>query len=663
MCEILNSDIEIEEIVKAVRKLKNGKSPGVDRVPVEMIKSIIDIIKYDLQNLFNKILEKQCYPDSWGEGLRVVIPKGKDDIRPITIENIFPKIFETILDSRIIHVNELFNKTDIYNGGFLKGSRTSDNVLILTSCIQKQLSLGKKLYVAFVDFKKAFNYVNHNVLIYKLLKHGMSGNFVNLIRDMYTKLKGTVKVNNMLYDTILDSCGTNQCGPLSPSMFRFMLGDLKHYLHSKHGIVIGNHVLVHLLWADDMVLFADSPSGLQEQLDGLFKFCSRFQMIVNELKTKVMIFGNEKDRLQFNFNNKCLEIVSEYQYLGVIINSVKTLRGNLFKEMYTYVSDKAKRSCFSNFNKCKDIGQITPKTLCHLFDVYTLPVLNYASEIWSKDKPIDEIERVQLMYLKYVLGVKSSTCSIAVLGEFGRFPIYLNHFISCLKYWCRLISLNGDSLTKQAYMVLKQIQLSGHQCWTNKIVNILKKYNLSEYWYDEESITDCDLFIRAFKEKVYSSYIEEWKKRLYEFPILRSYVTFKHEFKSEKYLEIIKNRKLRKLYAKFRLSGHNLSIETGRHQYPVIPVEERICPCCTLNVIEDEYHFFTNCMLYHHERVELFSKLILHCGSEMLCDDSYQTFKNLMSCDNEGLFYICMFLKKCTRKRNSILYVENNNVS
>ena len=103
--------------------------------------------------------------------------------------------------------------------------------------------------------------------------------------------------------------------------------------------------------------------------------------------------------------------------------------------------------------------------------------------------------------------------------------------------------------------------------------------------------------------------------------------------------------------------------KTGRHRYPVIPVEQRICPCCTSNDIEDEYHFFTSCTLYQQERVELFSHLILNYGNDIICDDSHQTFKNLMACKNEGLFYICMFIKKCTVKRNSILYVENNNVS
>ena len=160
------------------------------------MKATIHEIKYDLHVLFNYILKKGKYPSSWGEGLRVTIPKGQNDIRSITIETLLPKIFESILDARLNLFNDTFNKSDRYNGGFSKGSRTEDNLFLITACIQKQLLMGKNTFIAFVDFKKAFNFVNHNILIFKLLQHGLSGRFVKVIKDMYAKTQGVVKVNN-----------------------------------------------------------------------------------------------------------------------------------------------------------------------------------------------------------------------------------------------------------------------------------------------------------------------------------------------------------------------------------------------------------------------------------------------------------------------------------
>ena len=218
MSEILNRDIEVQEVVQAVSKIKSGRAPGIDRFPIEYVKCTIDVIKEDLTCLFNHILQQGEYPDKWGEGLRVVIPKGANDIRPITIEPLFAKIFETVLDNRIIFINDAFKKTDVFNGGFKKGCQTQDNLLILTTCIEKQLALGQNLFVAFVDFTKAFNYINHAILLYKLLKTGITGRFFKTIKSMYSKIKGIVKVNDRLYNTILDSCGSNQGGPLSPNI-------------------------------------------------------------------------------------------------------------------------------------------------------------------------------------------------------------------------------------------------------------------------------------------------------------------------------------------------------------------------------------------------------------------------------------------------------------
>ena len=162
---------------------------------------------------------------------------------------------------------------DRYNGGFVKGSMTQDNMLILLGCIQSQMAKGETLYVAFVDFKKAFNYVNRTILFYKLIKSGFSGRTIQVLRDMYSKIKARVKVNNLLYDWIFDSSGTNQGGPLSPGMFRKLLQDLIAFLDLTEGIVInGSEVIAHLLWADNLILMSDNRKGLEKSLDGLFQF-------------------------------------------------------------------------------------------------------------------------------------------------------------------------------------------------------------------------------------------------------------------------------------------------------------------------------------------------------------------------------------------------------
>ena len=112
---------------------------------------------------------------------------------------------------------------------------------------------------------------------------------------------------------IFNSLGVNQGGVASGILFRKYMGDLDSYLSTAHGICIDEEIIVHLLWADDLILFSDTFHGLQIQLDGLKQFCSNNHMIVNEIKTKVMVFGNPK-KSKVQFNSVEIEEVNDYKY-------------------------------------------------------------------------------------------------------------------------------------------------------------------------------------------------------------------------------------------------------------------------------------------------------------------------------------------------------------
>ena len=525
---------------------------------------------------------------------------------------------------------------------------TQDNLLIITACIQKQLCMGNSLYVAFIDFKKAFNFVNHTILFYKLIKAGISGRVLNLLRNMYSKIKAIVKVKNRLYKWIKDHCGTNQGGPLSPNMFRFILADLREYLKSESGIVIDDEVLVHLLWADDLVLMSDSAEGLQSQLDCLFKFCCKSQMIVNETKTKIMTFGKNSSVHTFSFNNKQLEIVTQYKYLGVIFNTCRNMKGNIFKSMGSYISDKARKATFATIKKCKSVGFLTPKVALQLFDSNVASILNYASEIWYNGNPIDDIERVQLRFLKYLLGVKDSTCTQAVYGELGRFPVYLTAVVSIIKYWIRILNYKDNSLLRKAFTTIKHLDDAGYRTWASLVRGILEKYNFAEVWDNPQPFIQNggQNFILQLKEQVFGKFINDWSCQILNYPKLRSYILYKKDFCFETYLLEIKDFKLRKIIAKLRLSSHDLRIEKGRYEHR--KVEDRLCEKCCSGDIEDEHHVLLKCPMYNAHRLK-FKEQVSRIDSNHKTD-----FISIMGSTNKDiLFCLGKFVQKLFVTRNN----------
>jgi hypothetical protein len=657
MLNILNDNITVEEVTNAVSKLKNKKAPGLDLIPAECVKCIIDFIKPHLVELFNYILSKEEYPDTWSEGLRLALPKGGGDIRPITIEPVFGNIFEIIMDQRLNFIGETFNQQDPYNGGFVKGSRTQDNMLIALGCIQKQIAQGECLYMALVDFKKAFNYVNRSILFYKIVKSGLKGRVIKVLRDMYAKIKAKVKIDGWLYEWIEDSCGTNQGGPLSPNMFKKMLDDLREFLKCDHGIVtLDEHVLVHMLWADDLILMANSAIGLQKHLDGLYKFCSRYQLIANNLKTKVMTFGKVAPGApsRFKFNGRVLEITESYKYLGVIFNSVLQSRTNIFRDMATYTADKALKASFAVLKKYASLGRVPPKIGFQLFDSCVLPVLQYGSEIWSRGKELLSLERIHLRFIKMLLGVKRSTSTAALYVETGRFPLYLRFKINIVKYFIRLQNMEDGKIVKKVFNMLKHLDDVGFKVWTSDVRDILQEYNLEHYYnLSQFSMEQENMCINTLKEKVYTNFITNCLQELNNSPVLRCYINFKHDYGLEHYLLDIRDFKLRKVLSKFRLSSHNLQIENGRHSRPKIPVDRRLCSKCHLGQVEDEIHFLIQCPFYQRERNILFHQLKMNNCKITVNDTNEENFKNIMSAKGKNTFYVAVHLIKCFKKRDN----------
>ena len=188
--------------------------------------------------MLNIFLEKRDFPAAWCEGLRLALHKSGDRTDPacyrgITILPTFEKVFEVGFNKRLEFLNEALNQTDLSNGGFLKGSRTSDNIFILQSVITRQVHLGRKLYVIFVDFSKAFDLVNRSLLFFKLIKAGWGGRLLDTARSLYRKTRFRVRTEGKLSDSIDSLLGVNQGGSASGILFRKFLADLSKYIDRK----------------------------------------------------------------------------------------------------------------------------------------------------------------------------------------------------------------------------------------------------------------------------------------------------------------------------------------------------------------------------------------------------------------------------------------------
>ena len=449
--DILNTNFSPEEIQEAVGKLKVNKSVGTDCIPAEFIKACNGSFIQNICYVLNYCIELRQFPDTWAEGLRTSVYKTGDKLNPdnyrgITVLPIFEKIFEIVVQQRLEFINEAFDRTDKYNGGFLKGSRTSDNIYILQSLIERQINLGQSLIVCFVDFSKAFDLINRDILFYKIIKSGLHGRVIDTLRDLYSKTAFRIKHNGSLSPPVLQTVGVNQGGNASPSIFREYMSDLRDYLDECTGvclsdITISDTILLNLLWADDLIMVSTTPSGAQKQLNGLELFSRKNQTTVNNLKTKVMIFGRQLD-VNLTYKGNIIEQVGHYKYLGNTIRSIQRY-GDIFANNYEYLCDKARKATFGLLSRLRHVGPLPPQTMIYLFESCVQPILTYGSDVWGANKAgRDAVDKILLYFLRLVLHVKPSTSNVITLGECGKIPPGVFCETNCILFFLRLRSLS-----------------------------------------------------------------------------------------------------------------------------------------------------------------------------------------------------------------------------
>ena len=335
----LNSEISQSEILKAIKALKNNKTPGVDRVLNEYIKQTSTMFLPIYHKLFNMIFDSGILPDSWLVGIIKPIYKNKgnaDDpsnYRPITILSCMGKLFTAVLNQRLtsfIEENNLLNENQC---GFRKGYSTCDNIFVLHAIIEYMKVRKLKLFSAFVDFEKAFDSVWRVALWSKLIKYNINGKILNIIKNMYSNIKSCVNFNGEQSKFFDCNNGLRQGENLSPILFSLFLNDAEDFLSQNPQVglnIYDQHIysflkIIVLLYADDTVLFAENENELEILLKDFWNYCDAWKLNINVEKTKIMVFGERIRRKHFmEINNKIIEIVDTFKYLGVLFSKSRS---------------------------------------------------------------------------------------------------------------------------------------------------------------------------------------------------------------------------------------------------------------------------------------------------------------------------------------------------
>ena len=260
---------------------------------------------------------------------------------------------------------------------------------------------------------------------------------------------------------------------LSPLLFALFLNDLNDYLLKQStGITIWDIQICAMLYADELILLAESEHDLQTQINSLGTYANIFQMEVNQKKTKVMIFDKPakiKKRISktWTIGRTCIEEDKIYKYLGVLFTS-----DGSFIEHIKNLIEKANKAYYSIIAKSKEWQGFNPKTFFPIFDNTILPILNYGEEIWG-GKVWTELEKLHLSACKYILGVSHSTPTDGLYAELGRHTLHISRKITIVKYFKRL-----SELAKKAFKQLSLDDSLNYYNWVSMANSIISEFSL-----------------------------------------------------------------------------------------------------------------------------------------------------------------------------------------
>ncbi|CAH8587463.1 unnamed protein product [Dicrocoelium dendriticum] len=476
--ELNSLDCNIEEVRKLLANLDGAKPTGPDGVHPLILKSLSAIIAPSVTELFNRSLSTGLSPDDWKCSvlkpiLKVGNPSKVDNYRPICLTAVLAKTLEKIVKKNLLQLLESKNLLTSAQHGFLKGRSCITNLLSTRHEWLQAMNKGHSFDVIYIDFSKAFDKVNHAVLLDRLRMYGVGGSLHKWIRNFLVDRKWRVQVDDRLTNWYPSSSGVPQCTVLGPILFLIHVKDVPQLLQSPCA-----------LFADDLkvwrVIRTLNVCGLlQHELDNLLTWSAEVNLPINPAKSQFMRLGKREHIRTYTVAGQPLHPASFVRDLGVLsrcdlksIDSTNRLYQNSLRMLW------ALRRSFNTWSE---------EIATRLFVSIIRPMIEYGSPAYGLIKlgEIEKLERVQHVATRLILNLRGmpyeDRCKKLGLYTLAyrrlRVDLIMTHRILHLSDYPmlrQLLHLRTPSSTRghRYKLIVPQLKRVAHQlCFERRVVN------------------------------------------------------------------------------------------------------------------------------------------------------------------------------------------------
>ena len=389
---------------KILEKLNKSKSCGPDNIHPHLLQKTARTISEPLKLIFDKSLNEGECPSDWRTANVTPIHKKGDrtdpnNYRPVSLTSQVCKVLETVVREKIVkHMkdNKLFSNSQ---HGFREGRSCLTNLLETLEQWTKIIDEGDCIDVAYLDFRKAFDLVSHQHLLYKMTKYGISGQVYGWVKAFLKDRSQRVVIRGSSSEACNVTSGVPQGSVLGPVLFLIFINDLPLEVLSPLS-----------LFADDSKIFSrivtnyqnnkwagfNGHSALQRDLTRVQEWAKRWKMEFNIGKCKIMHIGKKNPKNVYGMEGTELETTRAERDLGVTIDDQLDLGKHI-------------KNIVAKANRLLGLVKISFACLdklmfLNLYLVLVRPHLEYCVQVWSpyKKKYIKLLERVQRRATKLV---------------------------------------------------------------------------------------------------------------------------------------------------------------------------------------------------------------------------------------------------------------------
>ena len=387
------------ETYKMILKFSK-KSLGINDFPRKILKEFAVELATPYCNIINCSIKSGVFPDEYKKAEITPIPKvnppmSLSDLRPISKTPIGGKMIETVLMKELN--KDLTGKLDTDQYGNIKGRSTTHYLVSLTNEGYASTNRGDATTAVTIDYSKAFDYVDHSILIEKLVKLGVRPRIINLIVSFLKGRSHCTKIFDETSSYLSITCGVPQGTCSGPKLFVILINGDKCSLMSTHKFV------------DDKTISysysGDATQVLQTALDIEAEETRKDKMIINGTKCHAITFNfSQNNKLPQNLilNGNVVGNCDKIKLLGVIIsNNLK------WSENTQHIISKVNRKMYI-LNKLKKYG-LNVEELIVIWMTILRPLTEYAAPVWHSGLTKGDsqlLESMQKWALGIILGVK-----------------------------------------------------------------------------------------------------------------------------------------------------------------------------------------------------------------------------------------------------------------